>query len=118
MKSACKNDTGGEDEWHATGKDASGRAERMETDWKKKMFRKPEKGREPEIAGETEGRAAAARWVEAAQTARGSWQKQRDNAAEGIKLEGSRIDGGVGGEGRQEEEMPKDEVDTLEKGGG
>lgn len=28
-------------------------------------------------------------------------------------MEGSRIGGGVGGKGRQEEETPKDEVDTL-----
>lgn len=28
-------------------------------------------------------------------------------------MEGGRISGGVGGEGRQEEETPKDEVDAL-----
>lgn len=37
---------------------------------REKKFRKPEEGRELEIAGETEG--SAARWVEAPQTARGS----------------------------------------------
>lgn len=55
---------------HRSGRQVPHNWERCVLCVREKKFQKPEEGRELEIAGETEGRAA--RWVEAPQTARGS----------------------------------------------